>query len=149
MCDRRKKRTLILISVICAVALIVLLFYAHYRTRPLQDVCAMEHWESIGGIEAWNGGIGGYALPDDDVSLEELKEILWDTPVRRTETTTSIPHRCVQFWIQTSDGEVCNLYIGENGEFHMQQGPMDKLRTTCWVTDSQGVYDEVLALLTE
>ena len=109
----------------------------------------MERWESIGGIEAWIGGIGGYALPDHNVSLGELKEILWDTPVRRTETTISIPDRCVQFWIQTSDDEVCNLYIGENGTFHIQQGPLGKLRTTCWVTDSKEVYHEVSALLAE
>ena len=145
----RRKKTWILAGVLSAIVVIGLVVYGcFFRTRQLQDVCEMEKWQALDMVAEVIPGEGSHSLPEDEVPLEDLRELLKDVSVRRTATTYEAPGRCVQFWIRTAENGICNLYVGENGAIHMQQGPSaDRLQTTCWKTNSTELYQAVRTLI--
>lgn len=85
MGDKLKKRTLIVVTVLCVTSLVALVSVLYLnRTRPLSQICTTEDWTDIMLIEHWTraGGESTHLMWDESCS-PNLQALISDVEVKR------------------------------------------------------------------
>lgn len=134
---------LILLLLIAAVVLSQVL----RRERSLSDVCAIEDWTDTMLAEHWTkAGGASTQLTLDESRMPDLRALLAGVTVKKTAKTDQLPIPSVQISVQTAQGELCTLCVGENGLVIFSRQTDGGMQSACCKTDSAGLYAGILNL---